>query len=178
LLTALGGIAGALPPGWSLLCVGRDDGIGTALMQQACALGIEDNVKFLGMRTDIPALLGAADIGILASHEEGFANAILEGMAACLPMVVTDVGGNAEAVVDGVTGFVVPARDESALGSAILKLAFDRHLRRTMGDAGRERVEKYFGIDRCVANYARLYAGLLQGKAPADIAGLDSALPG
>jgi hypothetical protein len=47
-----------------------------------------------------------------------------------------------------------------------------------MGDAGRERVEKYFGIDRCVANYARLYAGLLQGKAPADIAGLDSALPG
>ena len=173
LLAALGRIAGAMPLGWSLLCVGRDDGIGAALKQQTRDLGIEDHVRFLGARTDVPALLADADIGILASHEEGFANAILEGMAASLPMVVTDVGGNAEAVVDGVTGLVVPPRDADALGSAILKLALDDRSRRSMGEAGRKRVERYFTIERCAANYSRLYSSLLKGKSPAEVAGLD-----
>jgi glycosyltransferase involved in cell wall biosynthesis len=178
LLAALGQIASSLPPRWSLLCVGRDDGIGAALAQQARDLGIGDSVKLLGARRDIPALLAGADIGILAPHlNEGFSNSILEGMAGGLPMVVTDVGGNAEAVVDGTTGLVVPPRDTHALGSAILKLAQDLRLRQSMGEAGRERVERYFTIDRCVANYARLYAGLLEGKSLAAIAGLDTALP-
>ena len=140
------------------------------------ALGIEDNIKLLGARSDIVSLLAAADLGVLSSHEEGFANSILEGMAAGLPMIVTDVGGNAEAVVNGVTGLVVPPRNANALGAAILKLALDAELRRTMGRAGRERVAKYFGIDRCVANYAHLYAGLGRGERPAAIVGLDPPL--
>ena len=172
LVAALGEVAHALPKQWSLVCVGRDDGLGARLKQQARALGIEGNIELLGARSDIAALLAAADIGVLASHEEGFANSILEGMAAGLPMIVTDVGGNAEAVVDGVTGLVVPSRDANALGAAILKLALDSELRQTMGDAGRKRVETYFGIDRCVTNYARLYAGLMRGESPADIADL------
>jgi glycosyltransferase involved in cell wall biosynthesis len=178
LLAALGQIASALPPRWSLLCVGRDDGIGFALAQQARDVGISDKVKLLGARTDIPALLAGADVGVLVPHlNEGFSNSILEGMAASLPMVVTDVGGNAEAVIDGVTGLVVPPHDAHALGNAILKLAQDARLRQSMGEAGRKRVERYFTIDRCVVNYARLYAGLLQGKSPAAIAGLDTAPP-
>ena len=176
LIAALGQVAHALPPQWSLVCVGRDDGIGGRLKQQARAVGIEENIKLLDARNDIAELLAAADIGVLASHEEGFANSILEGMAAGLPMIVTDVGGNAEAVVNGVTGLVVPSRDANALGAAMLKLALDSGLRSAMGSAGRERVEKYFGIDRCVTNYARLYAGLMRGESPADIAGLDTAL--
>jgi len=175
LLAALGRIAEALPRGWSLLCVGRDDGIGAALKQQARDLSIEDNVKFLGARTDVSALLAGADIGILASHEEGFANSVLEGMAASLPMVVTDVGGNSEAVVDGVTGLVIPPRDTDALGSAILKLALDDRSRQSMGMAGRKRVEQYFKIERCATNYSRLYSGLLRGKLPAEITGLSTA---
>jgi glycosyltransferase involved in cell wall biosynthesis len=178
LLAALGQIASALPPRWSLLCVGRDDGIGAALTQQTRDLGIGDKVMLLGVRRDIPALLAGADIGILVPHQnEGFSNSILEGMAASLPMVVTDVGGNAEAVLDGITGLVVPARDADTLGSAISKLVQDSRLRQSIGEAGCKRVERYFTIDRCVANYARLYAGLLQGKLPADIAGLDTAPP-
>jgi glycosyltransferase involved in cell wall biosynthesis len=176
LLAALGEVANALPPKWSLLCVGRDNGIGASLREQAQALGIEDNIKLLGARSDIVSLLAAADLGVLSSHEEGFANSILEGMAASLPMIVTDVGGNAEAVVNGVTGLVVPPRNASALGGAILKLALDAQLRRTMGRAGHERVEKYFGIDSCVTNYARLYAGLGRGEHPAEIVGLDPPL--
>jgi glycosyltransferase involved in cell wall biosynthesis len=147
------------------------------LEQQASDIGIEGNVKLLGARNDIAALLADADIGVLASHEEGFANAILEAMAAGLPMIVTDVGGNAEAVVNGVTGLVVPPRDADALGQAILKLAQDARSRQNMGEEGYKRVERYFTIDRCVANYARLYAGLLQGKSPVAIAGLDSTPP-
>jgi glycosyltransferase involved in cell wall biosynthesis len=174
LLAALARIAHALPRDWSLLCVGSDSGLGGKLKEKARELGIEGNVDFLGPRTDVAALLACADIGILASHEEGFANAILEGMASGLPMIVTDVGGNAEAVVDGVTGLVVPSRDPASLGDAVLKLADDARLRRRMGEAGRERVERYFTIDRCAAHYAQFYAGLLEGKSPADIVELDA----
>ena len=79
--------------GWCLLCVGRDNGIGDNLKKEAESYNILSKIVWLGSRTDIPELLNAADIGILASHEEGFSNAILEGMAASLPMIVTDVGG-------------------------------------------------------------------------------------
>jgi glycosyltransferase involved in cell wall biosynthesis len=174
LFEALDWVKDSLPVRWTLLCVGRDDGIGDRLRKQAVARGIEANVQFLGERPDVASLLASADIGILCSHEEGFANSILEGMAAGLPMIVTDVGGNAEAVINGTTGLVVPPRNPKALGAAIVNLALDPELRRRMGRAGRERVEKYFGIDRCVANYARLYAGLGRGERPADIDGLDS----
>ena len=174
LIAALGEIAAALPVGWSLRCVGREDGVGAGLKQQARALGIEDNVKFLGARTDIAALLATADIAVLASHEEGFANSILEGMAAGLPMVVTDVGGNGEAVVDGVTGLVVPPHNIRALGAAILELANDPNKRLAMGKLGRERAKMLFDIDRCVTSYARLYMGLREGLLPGEIAELTS----
>lgn len=135
----------------------------------------ELRVQIINDVTDVAGYLHAMDLGcLLPAGNEGFSNSVLEKMAVGLPMIVTDVGGNAEAVIDGLTGLVVPPRDPSALGAAILKLALDGDLRRTMGDAGRERVEKYFSIDRCVANYARLYAGLSKGKCPADIAGLDA----
>lgn len=160
LLQALAQIASRLPP-WRLLCVGRDDGCGAELQALASELSLEDQIQFAGERTDVPTLLKAADIGILCSHEEGFANAILEGMAAGLPMVVTDVGGNAEAVVDGETGLVVPARNPQALGAAIATLAKEEALRRRMGAAGRARAETVFSIDACIAQYDRLYQSLL-----------------
>jgi glycosyltransferase involved in cell wall biosynthesis len=115
--------------------------------------------------------LKGADIGILCSHEEGFANAILEGMAAGLPMIVTNVGGNSEAVIDGVTGLVVRPHDSEALGQAILELAANDATRSAMGKAGFERVEKHFNISRCVGNYVQLYEGLQQGRTAFEIMG-------
>jgi glycosyltransferase involved in cell wall biosynthesis len=150
-----------LPTGWTLLCVGRDDGIGAELRALAHHLGVAEQVRWLGQRDDASALLAAADIGILCSHQEGFSNAILEGMAAGLPMLVTDVGGNAEAVVDGETGLVVPAHDPARLGAALASLAGDPARRRAMGAAGRRRVREHFSLDACVAAYERLYEGLL-----------------
>lgn len=161
LLRALAAACDRLPPGWTLLCVGRDDGIGAALKALARDLGIGERVRWLGQRDDGPALLAAADVGVLCSHQEGFSNSILEGMAAGLPMVVTDVGGNAEAVVDGETGLVVPAHDPARLGAALATLAADPARRRAMGAAGRRRVAEHFSLDACVAAYERLYEGLL-----------------
>lgn len=164
LLRAFGQIRASLPKKWVLLCVGRDDGIGAALMETARENRIFSNVRWLGPRSDTALLLASADIGLLCSDEEGFSNAILEGMAAGLPMVVTDVGGNTEAVADGETGFVVPPQDPVRLGEAILTLVKDPELCRRMGDAGRERMAKKFSAAACVQSYERLYAGLIAGE--------------
>lgn len=169
LLKALGGVKNQMPDEWSLLVVGRDDGIGSALQKQAFSLGIGRHVHFLGPKQNTSELLDASDIGVLCSHEEGFSNALLEGMAASLPMVVTDVGGNAEAVVHGETGFVVPAERPEELGIAILRLAHDKPLAQKMGVSGRLRVEAKFSLASCVDKYETLYSGLLDGTPVVDI---------
>lgn len=157
LLEALAPIAGTLPGDWRLVCAGRDLGHGAALLRRARELGLGGRALWLGARDDVAELLAAADLGVLASHEEGFSNAVLEGMGAGLPMVVTDVGGNAEAVLDGETGIVVPARDPAGLGRAILRLAADPALRLRLGRAGRARVAAHFSLEACVDQYEELY---------------------
>jgi len=167
LLAALAHIADRLPPDWVLLCPGRDDGIGPALRELARTSGLADQVRWLGLRDDMAELLAASDVGILPSHEEGFSNSVLEGMAAGLTMVVTDVGGNAEAVEHGVSGWVVPPGDPAALAAAILELAHDAARRRRLGEAARRRVAAAFSLEECVARYRRLYALVASGSGAA-----------
>ncbi len=158
LIDALALAAPKLPPAWQVLCVGADNDLRPELETLAAAKGLAGNLRFLGQRFDVGRLLEAADFGVLPSRaNEGFSNAILESMRAGLPMVVTDVGGNAEAVVDGQTGFVVPPADPPALAEALLRVAEDPALRRKLGEAGRERVTTYFTLDACVAKYRALY---------------------
>lgn len=105
---------------WDLLIVGNNStGIQIELEGLASDLGIHKRVHFLGLRTDIADILSLADVSLLTSHQEGFSNAVLDGMAADLPMILTDVGGNAEAVLDGETGIVVPPHDPVSLAEAI-----------------------------------------------------------
>lgn len=144
----------------TLLLVGRDAGARAALEAQRAQLGLTESVRFLGERADVPDLLAASDIGVLASHEEGFSNAVIEGMAAGLPMVVSDVGGNAEAVIDGECGHVVPAREPAALAKALALLIGDPARRQAMGDAARRRAAASFSLDACVAAYEALYEEL------------------
>ena len=162
LLNALSAIHSQLPKSWKLLCVGRDTGILSQLNAQAQTLGIADHVEFLGGRSDTPQLLGASDIGILCSHEEGFSNAILEGMAAGLPMVVTNVGGNAEAVEDMHTGLVVLPKNPESLADSLLSMALAPELRTRFGNAGKERVHQHFTVTQCVKKYAEFYISLAQ----------------
>jgi len=168
LLAGLAGIKADMPENWRLAIVGRDDGEGAALEILAARSGLQDHVVFMGERDDTAMILAISDIGVNTSHEEGFSNAVLEGMAAALPMVVTDVGGNPEAVFDGQTGFVVPPRSPSELGQAIALLAADTRLRQKMGRLGRERVLANFSAEVCLGHYARLYRDLAANLPQAD----------
>ena len=85
-------------------------------------------------------------------------------MAAGLPMIVTDVGGNGELVVHGKTGLVVPKNAPGALGEAILKLANNKDQRVQMGNAARRRQAEELSLDRCIQNYRKAYMSL--GIAP------------
>ena len=161
LLIALNKIKDQLPKHWYLLCLGRDDGIGRALRQQAEKFGLTEHILWLGTRSDISDLLFSADIGVLCPYKnEGFSNAILEGMTAGLPMVVSDIGGNKEAVLDGETGFVVEPQDSDSLAVAILDLANNPNKAKAFGETGRKRVKEYFSLNACVDAYEKLYSSL------------------
>ena len=161
LVRGLSHVASNLSSPWRILVAGRDHGLRAELEALAAARGISDHIQFLGEYADIPRLLAAADFGLLTSREEGFSNVILEGMSAGLPMIVTNVGGNPEAVLDGETGCVVPPCNLKAISDAILRLANDPELRRRLGAAGQKRVEEEFSIERCVGAHAELYRELL-----------------
>ena len=154
---------------WHLLVVGRNDGIESKLRAVASQRNIDKHISFLWLRSDVTRLMLASDVGLLSSHQEGFSNTILEGMAAGLPMIVTNVGGNAEAVVDGETGLVVSPHDPASLAEAIVRLAGDPALRQRYGAAGLKRIEALFLSDTCAAKYEALYRGLMQGALPRDI---------
>jgi glycosyltransferase involved in cell wall biosynthesis len=154
----------ALVPHLHVVLVGRDGGIQASLEERARVLGVAERVRFLGSRRDVAELLHLFDVVVLPSHEEGFSNVILEGMAAARPLVVTDVGGNAEAVEHGKTGLVVPPRSPQALSAALGELLTDGERARAMGRAGQERVRSHFSLDAMVAGIEALYTALLKSK--------------
>ena len=114
-----------------------DRGADMAALLRAAGLGCR--LRMLGYRTDIPALLAAADIFTLPSRFEGLPMSVIEAMLTGLPVVATNVRGPAEQVVDEVTGLSVPAGDPAALAAALGRLVRDADLRYRMGEAGRQR---------------------------------------
>ncbi len=112
---------------------------------------------------DVKAYLSIIDVACLTPIcNEGFSNAIMEEMAAGKPVVATDIGGNAEAVLDGETGYIIPANDVDALEEAILKLYNNPDLRKRMGRKGRKRVEDHFTLERMIQNIENYYIRHLQ----------------
>lgn len=130
-----------------------------------------DHVFFLGRRSDVPAVLARCDLAVLCSQAEGLANAIIEGLAAGLPMVVTDAGGNPELVSDGHSGFVVPVGSSLGLAARLETLIDSRPLRLEMGQAGRAFVERELVLARLLERHDALYRRVLgvpgEGAAPA-----------
>lgn len=153
-----------LPENWVMLVAGRDGGILANLRLLSHDLGIENHILWLGSLTDLTDVYQSADIAILSSHEEGFSNAILEAMAYGLPTVATNVGGNAEAIVDGAGGIIVPSKNPKALSNAIEKLANNPELRDKYGDFARCRVESEFNWEKCTQMYTDLYDNLSTKK--------------
>ena len=122
---------------------------------------LSQSVRFLGTRRDIPDLLALVDLAVHPSLTEGFSNAILEAMAAGKPVVATAVGGNPEAVIDRVTGLLVPAMDSRALSEAILWLIEHPVEAAAFGRAGQERAARSFDREVMVQQYEQLYESLV-----------------
>jgi glycosyltransferase involved in cell wall biosynthesis len=114
----------------------------------AGTLGIADRVNFHGQQRDVAPWLAQAHLFVLSSHWEGFPRSTLEAMRAGLPVIVSRVGGAAEAVTDGTTGFVVAPRDRDELSVRLRDLAAHPDRRAALGAAGRERYEREFTFDR------------------------------
>lgn len=146
----------------------HDDHYWAELMSLTGRLGIADNVKFLGPRTDVFSLLKMSDVFCLPSRTEGLSNALLEAMACGLPCVATDVGGSSEVVEDGHSGHLVTSENPDALASRLVTLLRDPELRRRMGNNGRKRVEQEFTVQHMVEQLVSSYEQLL-GKRGATI---------
>jgi len=129
--------------------------------------GLQPQVSFLGIRTDVPELLNWCDIFVLSSDWEGLPLTVLEAMAAGRAVISTSVGGVPELVEDGVNGILVPLGDAKALAQAFLRLANKPELCRCMGREGQKRAYECFDIIRCTREYEALYLNLLKDRGKA-----------
>ena len=134
------------------------------LRGRAAKLGIEQNVRFLGHRRDVPQLLAASDLFVLPSLFEGLPLALLEAMAAGLPVVAARACGIKEVVQEGATGRLVPVQDPGALTDAILEVLGGGDLGRLWGAAGRSRVERDFSAATMANSTTGIYEELIAEK--------------
>src|SRR5690606_28316366 len=121
----------------------------------------ETHVRFVGRQSNVPAWLAAADGLILPSHWEGMPNAVLEAMAASLPVIGTQVEGTEELVIPGETGWLVPPHQPLALAETILQWISDPQKRTQFGQRGRALVLEKYSYDKMVSHYEQLYLRLL-----------------
>lgn len=123
----------------------------------ASDLGIADEVRFLGLRFDLPEIYPLFDVFLLTSFSEGISVTLLESMGSGVPSVVTDVGGNREVVVEGETGFLVPLDHDQAMARRVAELLQKCDVAVRMGQLGRERVGQVFSVQGMMDAYYRLY---------------------
>lgn len=131
------------------------------LRELSAQLELERDVFFVGRCEKVAELLFVSDVCALSSTAEGFSNSILEYMAAARPVVVTDVGGAREAVIEGETGYVVCAGDDQRMAERIIELLRDPQRARAMGERGKSIVEEKFSCERQLTNTLDLYSALL-----------------
>ncbi|MFW6255654.1 MAG: glycosyltransferase [Candidatus Sumerlaeota bacterium] len=144
------------PRAKALMLVVGDGGCREQMEATAREKKLGDIIRFTGKRDDIPDLLNAADMAVLPSYKEGFSNSLVESLAAGLPTVATDVGGNAEAIEDGRSGIIVPPHENDLLLEKLGWLAEHPDVRRKMGRAAAERAER-FSLRRMVEAVENLY---------------------
>ena len=135
------------------------------LAQRISALGLGERVHLVGHRLDVPTVLARAQAACLCSSAEGLSNALMEAMAARLPVVATRVGGTPELVREGESGFLVPSGDPRALAEKLAQLLAHPEQARAMGQRGRAHVERELSMERMAEGHAALYRRAL-GRAP------------
>ena len=136
------------------------------LEMQIQSLRLEEQIKLLGMQSDVTKYLVAADVFVLPSRWEGLPIALLEAMSASLPVIATRVEGVDEVVEEGVHGILVKPESTEELVKAILQLSRDTAQRQLMGKAARLRVLNSFTVDRMCEKYLKVFEHSLgEGKA-------------
>lgn len=155
LLQAIPAVLRAFPG--TIFAFGGDGYLRTDLERQAAELGIQANIRFLGIRHDMPALLRAADIYILPSLAEGLSLAMLEAMVARLPVLVTRVQGSTDVITSGKNGVLVPPANPEALTSALLALLVQPETWIPLGQAARQTVLETYTIDKISRQYEQLF---------------------
>jgi glycosyltransferase involved in cell wall biosynthesis len=138
-------------------------------MSLASSLNIGDRVRFLGIRDDIAAVMSMADAFVLSSAWEGMPLVLQEAGASALPIVATDVGGNREAALDGISAFLVAPHDPDRLANAMRRMAsLPPDQRQKMGHAGRDHVISNYSIEKVLDRWQAIYAELSQDHQPFD----------
>jgi glycosyltransferase involved in cell wall biosynthesis len=137
-----------------------------ALENLAGRLNICDKVILAGPRTDIADILSFSDVAVLPSVREGFSITLLEYMACGKPIVATDVGGNTEAVINGISGIIVPSKDPAALAGGIMNILRDEKLAESLGRNARERFRRKFTIQKMILETENLYETLCSQVGP------------
>ncbi|MEK6790182.1 MAG: glycosyltransferase [Deltaproteobacteria bacterium] len=127
-------------------------------------LGLGNSVKLIGLRKDVPTVLRGIDLFVLPTLQEALGTSILEAAAMKKAVIASDVGGVSEAVINGVTGLLVPPEDAASLADAIISLLKDREKTARMGEAGRTMVERSFSMDAMARAMFDLYRGLLDAR--------------
>jgi glycosyltransferase involved in cell wall biosynthesis len=153
-------------PRCRLLLVGEGP-LRVQLEDQVQRLGLTGSVTFCGAATELRPIFAASDVFVMPSLIEGMSNAILEAMAAGLPVVATRVGGNVDVIIDGQSGLLVEAASPRALADAMAQLASDPSRRATLGSAARARVESHYSLESVGEEFRQL---LLRGDALAQSA--------
>lgn len=139
-------------------CVFVGDGAERETLQERVAtMGCGESIHLVGTRDDIPALLDLFDVFVFPSHHEGLPGALIEAMAAELPIVASAISGNTELIEDERTGLLVPPKNPSALGDAVVSLLDDPARAQTLAHAAREEAYGRFTLDEMVDTFERLY---------------------
>jgi len=153
----------------ALLLIVGDGPLRPDMEELTRTLGIDKQVRFLGICHNIPDLMNAADAYVMSSAWEGMPMVLLEAGACGLPIVATDVGGNSEVVLNGKTGFIVPPSNPEAIAQAMEKMmALSKEKRLEMGEAGRAYIEANYSLEHVVDQWETLYMELLQRKGMLD----------
>jgi len=144
-------------PNVKLFLAGDDRGIQNELTNKSIELNIENNVSFCGIVNDIPQLLSAMDVGILASHEEGFSNAIMEYLSAGLPVVATNVGGNEEILCNAPGCYLCRVRDVENIALTLIRVIDELHSNSFNRELRIGLIKDNYSINTMLKNYLNIY---------------------
>lgn len=150
-------------PSCRFLIVG-DGPLKDRLQNLAYDLGLEKEIEFIGYRPDVQPYLKSMDVFALPSYTEAMPLSLLEAMALGLPIVASKVGGIPEVIKDGYNGFLVEPGNEKDLADKIIRFLESPHVRKAMGQAGRETVESRFNVEIMTRKITELYWGVLAAR--------------